>query len=126
MKLSARNQIAGEIIDVKKGATTAHVKIRISDGATITASITNEAVDELKLAPGQQVTYTVEVQAIQPGDARFRAELRSATLSKEVIGEESTTILPSAIPVPRVTPTPGPTAEPPVGGTPPAPGRQAP
>ena len=34
-----------------KGATTAHVKIDVG-GTVITASITNEAVDELKLAKG--------------------------------------------------------------------------
>jgi molybdopterin-binding protein len=38
--------------EVTKGATTSHVKIDIG-GAVVTASITNEAVDELKLAKGQ-------------------------------------------------------------------------
>jgi len=38
---------------VKKGQTTAHVRIDIG-GAVITSSITNEAVDELKLQVGQQ------------------------------------------------------------------------
>ena len=47
MKLSARNVLQGKVIDVKKGATTAHVKIQLAGGATVTASITNEAVDEL-------------------------------------------------------------------------------
>ena len=36
MKLSARNQLKGKIVDVKKGATTAHVRIDIG-GQTITA-----------------------------------------------------------------------------------------
>jgi uncharacterized repeat protein (TIGR01451 family) len=44
------------------------------------------------LAPRQTVSYTVEVQAQQAGDARFKIELRSSTLSEPVIGEESTTI----------------------------------
>ena len=48
MKLSARNQLKGKIVDVKKGATTAHVRIDIG-GQTLTASITNESADELKL-----------------------------------------------------------------------------
>ena len=29
MKISARNQLKGKIVDVKKGATTAHVRIDI-------------------------------------------------------------------------------------------------
>ncbi len=45
MKLSARNQIKGKIVDVTKGATTSHVRIDIG-GAVVMASITNEAVDE--------------------------------------------------------------------------------
>jgi len=46
MKLSARNQLRGKVLDVAKGQTTAHVRIDIGHGVTITASITNEAVDE--------------------------------------------------------------------------------
>jgi hypothetical protein len=44
MKISARNQIHGTITEVHKGATTADVLIDVG-GATLTASITNEAVD---------------------------------------------------------------------------------
>ncbi|MET3789967.1 TOBE domain-containing protein [Aquamicrobium terrae] len=51
MKISARNQIKGRIVEVSKGATTAHVRIDIG-GAVVTASITNEAVDELGLKEG--------------------------------------------------------------------------
>lgn len=49
MKLSARNQLKGTVVGVTKGQTTAHVRIDIGRGVIITASITNEAVDELKL-----------------------------------------------------------------------------
>ena len=48
MKLSARNVLKGRITAVTRGATTAHVKIEIGPGVVITASITNEAVDELR------------------------------------------------------------------------------
>ena len=54
MKLSARNQLKGKIVDVKKGATTAHVKIDIDGGQIITAAITNESADELGLAPARR------------------------------------------------------------------------
>jgi len=40
------------VVDVVKGATTSHVRIDIG-GSIVTASITNEAVDELKLKKGQ-------------------------------------------------------------------------
>jgi molybdopterin-binding protein len=52
MKLSARNKLKGKIIEVKKGATTAHVRLEISPGQVVTASITNEAVEELGLKSG--------------------------------------------------------------------------
>ncbi len=52
MKISARNRLKGRVIEVKKGATTAHVRLDVN-GTTVTASITNEAVDELGLKVGQ-------------------------------------------------------------------------
>jgi molybdopterin-binding protein len=52
MKISARNTLKGKIVDIVKGTTTSHVRIDIG-GAVVTASITNEAVDELKLAVGR-------------------------------------------------------------------------
>jgi len=57
MKISARNILKGKVVEVTKGATTAHVKIDIG-GSTVVASITNAAVDDLKLEVGKQA-YTV-------------------------------------------------------------------
>jgi molybdopterin-binding protein len=57
MKLSARNQLKGKIIEVKKGATTTHVRIDIG-GQIITASITNESADELKLEK-RKIAYAI-------------------------------------------------------------------
>ncbi len=54
MRISARNALAGKIVEIKKGATTAHVVIDVS-GTTVTASITNEAVDDLGLKKGDSV-----------------------------------------------------------------------
>ena len=52
MKISARNIIKGTVVSIEKGATTAHVKIEIMPGQVVTAAVTNEAVDSLKLAVG--------------------------------------------------------------------------
>lgn len=46
------------------------------------------------LAPGQRVTFSVPVEATRAGFVYFRAELSSETLSKEVVEEESTNIIP--------------------------------
>ena len=56
MKLSARNQIAGAIKTVRPGSTTTHVTIEVSPSVLITASITNEAAEELGLKPGMAAT----------------------------------------------------------------------
>lgn len=60
MKLSARNVLPGRILEVRKGATTAHVKIETAPGSIITASITNEAVDDLGLSTGKNVVAIVK------------------------------------------------------------------
>ncbi len=45
------------------------------------------ALDELR--PGQAVTFTVEVEAAQAGDARFRAEVKAAHLRNPLREEQS-------------------------------------
>lgn len=60
MKLSARNVLPGKVVEVTKGATTAHVKIDIGGGRTITSSITNEAVEDLALKVGDQVSAIIK------------------------------------------------------------------
>jgi len=64
MKISARNQLQGTIVEVTKGATTSHVRIDIGGGAMVTASITNEAVDELKLAKGSTATAVIKASDV--------------------------------------------------------------
>lgn len=66
MQISARNKLKGKIVEVKKGATTAHVRIDVG-GQIITASITNEACDELKLAPGQTAYAIVKATSVMIG-----------------------------------------------------------
>ena len=67
MKISARNQIAGTIKSVKPGATTTHVTIEVSPTVTITASITNEASDELGLKPGMAATAVIKASDVMVG-----------------------------------------------------------
>jgi molybdopterin-binding protein len=66
MKLSARNKFKGKITEVKKGATTTHVKIDVG-GTIVTASITNEAADELKLASGQTAYAVIKASDVMVG-----------------------------------------------------------
>ena len=63
-KISARNQIKGKVIEVRKGATTAHVRVDIGKGLIVTSSITNEAVDDLALAIGDEVTAVIKASDV--------------------------------------------------------------
>jgi molybdopterin-binding protein len=67
MKLSARNQLTGKIIDVAKGQTTANLRVDIGGGKIITASITNAAVDELDLKIGDAVTAIIKASDVMIG-----------------------------------------------------------
>ena len=67
MKLSARNQIKGTVIEVTKGQRTAHVRIDIGNGVTITSSITNEAVDELGLKAGDEAIAVIKASDVMVG-----------------------------------------------------------
>ena len=67
MKLSARNQLKGKIVDVKKGATTSHVRIDIGGGLTVTASITNEAVTDLDLRAGDDAWAIIKASDVMIG-----------------------------------------------------------
>ncbi|OJU92156.1 MAG: transporter [Shinella sp. 65-6] len=64
MKISARNRLKGKIVEVVLGATTAHVRIDVGGGSIITASITNEAVNELGLAAGQEAYAVVKASDV--------------------------------------------------------------
>jgi molybdopterin-binding protein len=66
MKISARNVLKGRIVSVTKGSTTAHVKIDVG-GTIMTSSITNAAVDDLKLAAGKEAYAVVKASDVMIG-----------------------------------------------------------
>jgi molybdopterin-binding protein len=66
-KLSARNQLKGKIIEVRKGQTTAHVRIDLGGGAIVTSSITNEAVDDLALKIGDEAVAVIKASDVMIG-----------------------------------------------------------
>ncbi len=64
MKLSARNQLSGTIIEVVPGVVTSTVKIELKGGDVITSSITKEAAEELGLVAGGDVTVVVKASDV--------------------------------------------------------------
>jgi molybdopterin-binding protein len=63
MQISARNKLKGTIVEVTKGQTTAHVRIDVG-GTIVTSSITNQAVDELKLQKGQPAYAVIKASDV--------------------------------------------------------------
>jgi molybdopterin-binding protein len=66
-KLSARNQLKGKILEVKKGTTTSHVRIDIGNGIIITSAITNEAVADLNLKTGDEAWAVIKASDVMIG-----------------------------------------------------------
>jgi molybdate transport system regulatory protein len=60
LKLSARNQLKGKVIAVEKGVITAKVKVEVKMPVTVTAVITKEAVEDLDVKVGDEVTAIVK------------------------------------------------------------------
>tara|TARA_R110000824_G_scaffold132309_1_gene294746 strand:- start:158 stop:322 length:165 start_codon:yes stop_codon:yes gene_type:complete len=54
MKISARNQITGKVVEVKDGVVTAQVTVDIGGGNTIVSSITLDSAKALGLAAGRR------------------------------------------------------------------------
>jgi len=66
-KLSARNQLKGRVIEVRKGATTSHVRIDIGNGIVITSAITNESVADLDLKAGDEAWAVIKASDVMIG-----------------------------------------------------------
>ena len=64
MRISARNQIKGTVVEVKKGATTSHIRVDIGNGQIVTSSITNESVDDLNIKARDKVTVVVKASDV--------------------------------------------------------------
>jgi molybdopterin-binding protein len=59
MKITARNSIAGKVLDIRNSVNTAHVDISIV-GTILTAEVTNETIEELDLKVGDKVYAVVK------------------------------------------------------------------
>jgi molybdopterin-binding protein len=63
MKLSARNQLAGSVVAIKRGEAIANVELDVS-GQRLVASITVEAVNELGLQPGRDIVAVIKASDV--------------------------------------------------------------
>ncbi len=63
MKLSARNQLPGTVVEIRRGEAIANVVLDVG-GQRLVASITVEAVDELGLTEGGRATAVVKASDV--------------------------------------------------------------
>jgi molybdopterin-binding protein len=67
MKLSARNQFRGTVVDIQEGAVNDIVKIDIGGGNVMSATISVAAVKELGLAVGKEAYAVVKATSVMVG-----------------------------------------------------------
>lgn len=67
MKLSARNQFKGKVIDIQEGAVNGIVKIDIGGGNIMSATISMNAIKELELAVGKEAYAVVKATSVMVG-----------------------------------------------------------
>jgi molybdopterin-binding protein len=64
VKLSARNVIKGKVVDVKNGPINARILVDIGGGNVISSVVTAEAVGDLDLAPGVDVSVVIKSSSV--------------------------------------------------------------
>ena len=67
MQLSARNQIPGTVVRIKKGIVTAEVIVRIAGGHEIASVITVDSIKSLKLKKGSKVMAVIKSTEVMIG-----------------------------------------------------------
>ena len=77
MKLSARNKFIGKVTDVTRGAVNGIVKIELSNGQHITSSITLEAIDDLDITVGKEITAIIKSTSVLIGRGHLTLSARN-------------------------------------------------
>lgn len=67
INISARNQLAGTIVKVTKGAVNGHVSLKMADGNVVSGSITNEAIESLGLKVGDSALAIIKATDVMVG-----------------------------------------------------------
>ena len=64
MKISARNQFKGKIVDIEEGAVNGIVKIDVAGGNTISATISMASIKDLGLSAGKDVVAVIKATSV--------------------------------------------------------------
>lgn len=64
MKLSARNQLKGKVVEVKEGAVNGIVTLELPCGQKVVSTITLESIKNLGLKPGVEATAIIKATSV--------------------------------------------------------------
>ena len=67
LTLSARNQFPGKVMSVERGAVNSIVRMSVLKGLTVSATISNNAVDELGLESGKEALAVIKATSVMIG-----------------------------------------------------------
>lgn len=64
MKLSTRNVIKGQVVDLKEGMIMAKVKVDIGGGNILTSVVTADAVKDLGVTVGEEISVLIKATSV--------------------------------------------------------------
>ncbi|MDP4144225.1 MAG: TOBE domain-containing protein [Bacillota bacterium] len=64
MKISARNQLTGKVVDIKEGAVNAKVVVDLGNDKLISSIISMDALNELEIKIGSEVTTVIKASSV--------------------------------------------------------------
>jgi molybdate transport system regulatory protein len=64
MKVGARNQLVGEVVEIKRGAVMGEVKLTIPADSPMASVMTLDSIDELGLKKGDKVRVIVKAVSV--------------------------------------------------------------
>jgi molybdate transport system regulatory protein len=64
VRISARNRLRGKVVKVIPGSVNGEVKVQLAEGRTLTAILTNDALQELRIAEGDSCTALVKASHV--------------------------------------------------------------
>ena len=83
MRISARNQLKGTIVEVEEGAVNGIVTIEIPCGCKVKASITNAAIQDLGLEVGMEAIAVVKASSVMFATDRIPSSRASSSRSRK-------------------------------------------
>jgi len=87
MKISARNQLAGTVEKVTKGAVNAEVNLELEGGEKMTAIITNASANALKLKKGAAAFAVIKASEVMIGTGMDGAKLSARNVLEGVVSK---------------------------------------